>query len=99
MPNDDLDASAPIVANRADLFLRFDDRELYLGEFEVHKLSRRGTSQLPGRLILKIREDLSPQPSGRAGREYAFLFKLVSELTDEEEREHTSMLATGEIGH
>jgi hypothetical protein len=99
MPNDDLDASAPIVGNRADLFLQFDDCELYLGKFKVLKLNRCGTSQLPGRLILKVREDLSPQPSGRAGREYAFLFKLVTELPNEQEREHASMLGTGEIGH
>jgi hypothetical protein len=75
----------------------FPDFELWLGEAE--SLNRRDTSSLKvlPALRFKFSQDIGPNPSGFAGREFVFPLQSLAKLSDEYEGEHASEDGVGVI--
>jgi hypothetical protein len=76
---------------------RVPDFELWLGEAE--SLNRRDTSSLKvlPALRFKFSQDIGPNPSGFAGREFVFPLQSLAKLSDEYEGEHASEDGVGVI--
>jgi hypothetical protein len=72
------------LSNRVEVFLRVLGGELFLGEAELRQCGDGFSGEEP-LIVLKVCEDLGPQPSGHAGRQYVAPLQSFTELLNEKE--------------